>query len=527
MEKVQDLLRQQSDFIAVAAHEFRTPLTVISGMATLMEEDPATAKDLINRNSRRLLGLVNQMLDLAKVESGHLKLELQQADIVPYIQYLFESFESLAAGKNIQLVFQKESEAIVMDFDEKRMESIVSNLLFNAIKFTPEGGEVRLTLARTPAVVNDSIPAQLHLKIADTGIGIAPDKLPHVFDRFYQVDGTSTRKGEGTGIGLTLTQELVALMEGQIQVQSPAADGIGTLFTVMLPIRQQAPVSTPNAEASGLLPSSTPLAGSSITFPQPSEAEELPLLLLIEDNVDVAIYIRACLKDRYTVEWAVNGAIGIEKALELIPDIIISDVMMPEKDGFEVCEALKNDERTSHIPIVLLTAKADIDSRLEGLSVGADAYLAKPFLKEELFIRLAQLVALRRKLQQKYTTLLDSPTLEAPPAAPTEPSLDDLFLQKIHDLVMENLSEVEFGNEQLAQHMQLSQSQLYRKLKALTNRSVSIHIRSIRLQKGKELLENSDLTVSEIAYETGFTSPSYFSNSFTKEFGVSPSDVRK
>ncbi len=498
-------------------HEFRTPLTVISGMADMIDKKPDTAKKLIKRNSQSLLRLVNQILDLAKLESGHLRLQLIQADIVPYVQYLMESLQSFAEQKNIKLVFRSEQDQLIMDFDEKKLEAIVTNLLSNAIKFSRDSGEINVNLRESQG--------RLLLSVKDNGIGIAPDKLPHIFERFYQAGHSGGNKNtlsrKGSGIGLTLSKELVELMKGEITVESSLAEG--TIFTVSLPIDYQAPAIALESVAPIALPA--PIDISKADGLKHSVADELlPLLLLIEDNPDVAAYLMACLEGRYTTEWAENGAIGIEKALETIPDAIISDVMMPEKDGFEVCQTLKNDERTSHIPIILLTAKVDVASKLEGLGVGADAYLAKPFLKEELFIRLDNLVELRQNLQARYAGHLAAPRLEMQEQIPT---LDDIFLQKVRKLVEANLDDAQFGNSQLASEMLLSESQLFRKLKALTGHSIAIHIRSIRLHKGKEMLQNTDMTISEIAYETGFSDPSYFSRTFSKEFGVPPSEFRK
>ncbi|MDO8367293.1 MAG: ATP-binding protein, partial [Saprospiraceae bacterium] len=332
-DKLQEVDQMKSRLYTNITHEFRTPLTVISGLADMIEQ-PANAKNLIKNNSQSLLRLVNQMLDLAKLESGHMKLEPMHADVVPYIQYLIEAIQSLAASKEIKLVFTKEVNQLAMDFDEKKLESIVFNLLSNAIKFTPKNGQVILQLREANG--------QLQLRVTDNGIGISPDKLPYIFERFYQIDDSSTRKGEGTGIGLTLTKELVELIGGEITVQSPGPQGVGSEFLVALPITHKAPLSLP-----GITPKSAAQPAKHIEQ-LTGELEEnnllppadLPLLLLIEDNADVATYIKACLQNRYTVEWAENGATGIEKALEIIPDIIISDVMMPEKDGYEVCETL-------------------------------------------------------------------------------------------------------------------------------------------------------------------------------------------
>ncbi len=531
LNKLKELDHLKSRFFADISHEFRTPLTVISGMADLIEQ-PAKSKELIMRNSEGLLRLVNQMLDLAKLESGQLKLDLAQADVVPYVQYLTESFQSLAAKKNIRLAFTTATDRVMMDFDEKKLESIVSNLLHNAIKFSKENGKINLHLRRENG--------QLLLKVKDNGIGIPPDELPHIFERFYQVKGdvsavshaksvaNSTDGAVGSGIGLALTKELVELMGGEIRVTSadPATGSGGTEFTVSLPIRQNAPLAVTDATAH-LTPPVFPAGGD--LFSQevfaPSENEDLPLLLLIEDNDDVAFYIQTSLQGRYAVMRAANGAIGIEKALEIIPDIIISDVMMPEKDGFEVCQTLKNDERTCHIPIVLLTAKADVQSRLEGLGVGADAYLSKPFLKEELFIRLEKLVELRRRLQEKYAGR-DFVALAAEAPSPAVANPDDAFLKRATRLILDHLDDALYGNEELARAMTMSESSLNRKVKAITDKTLSLFIRSVRLQQGKTLLQTTDLTVSEIAYAVGFTDPFYFSRTFSQEFGAAPSSFR-
>ena len=495
-------------------HEFRTPLTVILGMADMIEQ-PLHTKEMIQRNSQGLLHLVNQMLDLSKLESGSLKLDLIQADVVPYIKYLLESFQSFASTKGISLVLIKAPDSVVMDFDEIKIKSVISNLLFNAIKFSKENGQVALRLLEEKG--------HLEIRVKDNGIGIPPDKLPYIFDSFYQVDDSSTRQAEGTGIGLTLTKELVELMGGKISVQSPAPDGEGTEFAVSLPLTMGALTGLPDTthfeKETSQIRMMQAEAGST------TKSADLPLLLIIEDNPDLVTYIQACLRGRYTFAWAENGAIGIEKAREIIPDVIISDVMMPEKDGFEVCRTLKNDMLTSHIPIVLLTARIDDESRLEGLGAGADAYLSKPFLKEELFIRMEKLLELRRNLKARYaggsTDIVSTNTISDPP------TLDGLFLQKIRDLVEANLDVTSFGNTQLAAAMLVSESQLFRKVKALTGRSTAIHIRSIRLQKAKEMLLDPGLTVSEIAYKTGFSDPSYFARTFSKEFGRTPTEFRK
>ncbi|MGH1436680.1 MAG: hybrid sensor histidine kinase/response regulator transcription factor, partial [Lewinella sp.] len=500
-------------------HEFRTPLTVILGMADLLKKNSKT-KELIVRNSQGLLRLVNQILDLAKLESGHLKLDMIQADIIPYLKYLMESLQSYAERTELTLVFQSNANHLMMDFDEKKLEIITSNLLTNAIKFSEEGGKILFDVKQ--------IKEQLIITVSDNGIGISPENIAHIFNRFYQVDTPNHKiKGSnktGSGVGLTLTKELVELMGGNIKVDS--ATDQGTTFTISLPISNHAPIVVQEYSLP-LTPLGLRAANEKrpLTVDDAIEADELPLLLLIEDNEDVAAYITACLQDFYTVDWAKNGAIGIERALSSIPDAIISDVMMPEKNGFEVCQKLKGDERTNHIPIILLTAKIDIPSRMEGLGAGADAYLAKPFLKEELLIRLAKMVELRRSLQEKYassdfTALLDTAQDKV------DNSPEALFLKKASLIIQEHIDDSEFGNQELSQQMAMSESQLNRKIKALTDQTLSIFIRNIRLQKAKILIETTSLNISEVAYHVGFSSPAYFSSTFSKRFGAAPNTFR-
>jgi CheY-like chemotaxis protein len=299
----------------------------------------------------------------------------------------------------------------------------------------------------------------------------------------------------------------------------------GTEFTVRLPIAHKAALGTFNRGV--FVQPKMPILNVDQETPDetPNLAkEDLPLILLIEDNEDMATYIRSCLPDAYRVMVSTDGDTGIQEALTLIPDIIISDVMMPEKDGFEVCHILKQDERTSHIPIILLTALADPASRLQGLQKGADAYLSKPFSREELIIRIEKLLELRKTLQQHYAARLEQDPI--PAISPSEPSLEDLFLDKVNQILENHYEEEEFGNAHLASRLHISESQLFRKLKALTGKSTAVYIRSFRLQKGKELLSTTSFTVAEIAYRVGFSDPAYFSRTFSLEFGTPPNAMR-
>lgn len=499
-------------------HEFRTPLTVILGMTEKLMGDggDATPLTMIKRNGENLLNLVNQMLDLAKLESGKLSLHLVQADVAHYLRYVAASFHSFAQHKNIELHFLPEPDSFFMDFDKDRLLHIVSNLLSNAVKFTEAGGHIYVQTA--------DAGERFLIKVKDTGAGIPEDKLPHIFERFYQVDDSRTRKGEGTGIGLTLVHELVKMMGGDIGVKSLL--GKGTEFTISLPVTRNAPLA-------GDVPGQSPVQGHALldtVLPDTEPAEEatgdaqLPLLLVVEDNADVAEYIGVCLAGLYRILYAADGAAGIEKALAEIPDLIVSDVMMPEKDGFELVQVLKQDERSNHIPIVLLTAKADIASKLEGLERGADAYLPKPFHQKELQLRLRNLLKQQRRMQEKFAGQ-DFSALPARPAGKTADP-QDAFLQQAARAILDHLDDAAYGNEELAREMAMSESQLNRKIKALTGKTLSLFIRGVRLREGLKLLQSTDLNVSEVAYAVGFTDPAYFSRTFSQEFGKAPSGFR-
>ncbi len=392
-EKLKELDHFKTRLYTNLTHEFRTPLTVILGMVGQIRSEPKKYPDegarLIETNGQNLLRLINQLLDLSKLENKSFQLHLQRDDIVPYLRYVTESFHSYANHKNLSLRFFTTLESLEMDYDPEQIKQVLTNLISNAVKFTPSGGEVQVSVRADQ--INKSSNPQIHITVSDTGIGISEKDLPHIFDRFYQVDGSHTREGEGTGIGLAHTLELVHVMGGEISVESDL--GKGSTFKVSLPVTRNAPASdAPASEGVTLSHPLTTAVSHPLTSPDNSSLitpnSNLPQLLIIEDNPDVVAYLKSCLEGLYQLDVAYNGKIGIEKALENIPDLIVSDVMMPEKDGYQVCDTLKNDERTSHIPIILLTAKADAASKITGLKRGADAYLTKPFDKEELLVRL-------------------------------------------------------------------------------------------------------------------------------------------
>lgn len=537
-EALRNLDAAKSRFFTNISHEFRTPLTVILGIADQLQNrvgttqsrtDTATSLALIQRNGQNLLRLINQILDLAKLDRGLLQIQWQRSDIVAYLHYLTESFYPMAQEREVNLIFDPETSKLVMDYDAEKMQFIVANLLSNALKFTPPGGQVILQAKPVPdPAAGGKTVEYLQLVVQDTGKGIPETELPYIFDRFYQTDDSSTRRGEGTGIGLAYVKELTTLLGGRIAVESTVNQG--TTFTLLFPLKGRMEETVAEADApveiiSGPNPASTlQPATFQPSNQKPETSSTLPLLLIIEDNADVTTYLRSLLQADYQIEWAPDGQAGIKCALELVPDIIISDVMMPEKDGYEVCHALKNDERTSHIPIILLTAKATQADKLVGLRTGADAYLEKPFHKEELFVRLQKLVELRATLKARYATF--PPVTSVAIAGQSALSLDDLFLQKLHHAVLEKLDDPELDMTYLCQATHLSHTQVFRKLKALTGENPTQYINRLRLSRALELLQTTNHTVSEVAYLAGFNDPNYFSRAFQKEFGKTPSQVR-
>ena len=525
-KRLKEINQLKNALFTNVTHEFRTPLTVIKGMSGVIksnlenkqQDDLENSLEIIDRNSDVLLNLINEMLDLAKIESGNMKLNLVQVDSIPYLKYLIQSFHSLAEEKEINFSVSSEIEHLKMDIDVPKFTAVVTNLISNAIKFTSQLGEVLVSIDRIEENSTDFIS----FKVKDSGLGISKKEQLHIFDKFYQVDNTSSKLQKGTGIGLALAKDFVELMNGSIDVESTL--GKGSLFSFKIPITNNAVLS----DSSKLVTTSSisksnnvPIAFDEVQSSNESD-ENLPLVLIIEDNFDVVHYIKSCLIGNYQVLHAPNGAIGIDMALEKIPDIIISDVMMPKKDGFEVCESLKKDELTDHIPIIMLTAKATFEDRLTGLSHGADAYLTKPFEKAELLTRIDQLILLRKKMLSKFEKTGIERLLTK-----NVKNYETKFLNKIITVIHENITQADFGPLQLALHLNLSESQLYRKLKATSGKSPTVFIRSIRLQKAKELIQTTDKTISEVAYDVGFNDPSYFSRAFKDEFGHAPSAVSK
>ena len=499
------------------SHEFRTPLTIMLGMARLIKEHPdewfRKGSEKIIQNGHALLHLVNDLLDMARLEAGAMTVNCLQQDIITQLRYLVGSFSSVATEKNIELQFSPHSGEFIMDFDADKLMQIVSNLLSNALKFTPKDGKVELSTENLLSQHSFSI------RVKDNGPGIAAEHLPQIFDRFYRIENPLLQSQSGSGLGLALTRELITLMNGTVSVESEP--GAGTQFTITLPVTNEAPLKEKMTEIETL--EFTDSAERFQINKLPPDNTSAPVVLIVEDNRDLTEYLQHILATEYRVVSAADGKSGLEQAFELIPDIIVSDVMMPVMDGIALLERLKSDIRTSHIPVVMLTAKADITSRLTGLEKGADEYLAKPFHEKELRIRLRNLIDMRERMQQHFASL----TPDAAHLQDKSLKIENEFIRKIRAFMEENIAAEEFEIQQLCRQMAMSRAQLYRKFKALTGKSVFEYLRTLRLHKAKELLLTSTLNVTQVCYDVGFNNLSHFSRIFTEEFGRKPSDFRK
>jgi signal transduction histidine kinase/DNA-binding response OmpR family regulator/ligand-binding sensor domain-containing protein len=519
-KKLKEVDQLKSRFFANISHEFRTPLTLILGqidsvLSSAVETKEKAKLHIANRNAKRLLTLINQLLDISKIEAGSMKLKTEKHNIVSFLKSLFYSFESLAEAEKITLKFESEFEKIAVLFEPDKMEKIFYNLLSNALKFTPAGGTIKVGLKTSE---NNFV----EITVKDSGKGIPPDRISKIFDRFYQVDNSATREHEGSGIGLALAKELIELHKGSISVTS--VEGEGTEFRIKLPL------SDFNIERHSELPARDLNINSLETIEElKSEAEitsggddKSEIVLIVEDNPDVRNYICEILTSGYKILQAANGEEGISKARENIPDLIITDVMMPKMDGYQFSTEIRKDEKTSHIPIIMLTARAGLDDKIEGLETGIDDYLTKPFNAKELKVRVRNLIRRRNELKKKFST-----ATIIKPSEVSVVSADQEFLKKTIQIIEEHITDPQFNVECLAEENSMSISQLNRKLNALIDQPAGQLIRSLRLQRAADLLTQNAGTVAEICYKTGFNDQAYFSRAFKKQFGCSPSEFRK
>ncbi|WP_040005203.1 hybrid sensor histidine kinase/response regulator transcription factor [Fibrisoma limi] len=525
-QQLHELDLMKIKFLTNVSHEFRTPLTLIlSPLDRLLKhtKDPGQLRqfELIQRNARRLLNLVNQLLDFRRMEVQELKLNLAQNDVIKFSKEIFYSFSDLSERKNIRFSFQANVTEVIMYFDPDKLERILFNLLSNAFKFTPENGKVSLRInAVEPGEQDVSAERMLEIGVSDTGIGIPAEKHEQIFERFFQNDIPGTLVNQGSGIGLAITKEFVRLHGGRITVDS--APDQGSTFTVQLPIRTEAEQPATYRPVQEAIEPRLSSGNGSETVSSNGRAEKKATVLLVEDNEDFRFYLKDNLREQYTILEAANGRDGWRQAQTHLPNLIVSDVMMPEMDGITLCGKIKNDKRTAHIPVLLLTARSAEEQKLEGLETGASDYITKPFNFEILQARIRNLIAHRDLLERALRKPAD-----ISPSDIEITSLDEKLIQRALSIVEQNMSNADFSVEELSREMGMSRVHLYKKLLALTNRTPIEFIRTVRLQRAAQLLERSQLTVAEVAYQVGFNNPKYFTKYFKQEFNTLPSAFGK
>jgi len=512
--KNEEINNMKFRFFTNVSHELRTPLTlIISPLEGMLKETTdelqSTRLQLMYRNAQRLLHLVNQLLDFRKGEMSTHQLSLSEGDIISYVHSVCNSFLLMADKKHIQFSFFSGIDTFSMAFDADKVGKIVMNLLSNAFKFTPEGGRVTVMIEHVAGT-----PDILEIKIADTGIGISDVDKEHIFERFYQADHKGVEETTGNGIGLSLVRDFVTLHEGEVKVFDNI--GMGSVFVIQFPVK--------HVETQVQLPEETGMpVGDEEDKEMKEEAREeterknFPLLLIVDDNEDFRIFMRYSLELQYRVKLVVNGKEAWEMMQEELPDLVISDVMMPQMDGNELCRLIKQDKRTAHIPVILLTARQNTEAKLEGLQTGADDYVTKPFNMTILVLRIRKLIELSR--YHRVTQGMIDP-------APSEiviTSLDEKLIEKAIKYVEDNMSRTELSVEELSRELGMSRVHLYKKLLQITGKTPIEFIRVIRLKRAAQLLRESQLHVSEVAFEVGFNNPKYFSRYFKDEFGVLPS----
>ncbi len=533
-EKLRELDRLKSQFFANVSHELRTPLTLIlgplgdalEGRLGPMGDDLRRQLSLAGRNAQRLLGLVDQLLDVARLDAGRLRLRVRYGDLAAFVRQRVEAFLPLAERREIDLSLEVPADPVGIWFDEMQLEKVLDNLVGNALKFTPRGGRVHVALQDAPGA--DAV----RIAVRDNGPGIAADQLDRVFERFYQVDAKAHR-WPGAGIGLALARQLTELHSGTLTVDSTPREG--SCFTVTLPYgRDHFPEELVDL---GTPAPRMPLSGSFVlpsgyfdgpvlaaAGAEPDSDEDRTTVLVVDDNAEVRAYIRSHLEPDYRVIEAADGAEGLEEARRLIPDLIVSDVMMPGLDGNALFRSLREDPELELVPVVLLTAKASAESRIQGLRDGVDDYLVKPFDPRELKARVDNLIASRKRLMERLGTAV--PAAAPRPLRVSEirvPAADEAFLARVQGIIEERLGDSELTVEALADAIACDRSYLLRKLRALTGETPSGLIRSLRLQRAEQLLRARAGTVSEIAYAVGFKSVAHFSNAFQEAYGERPS----
>lgn len=523
-------------FFTNISHEFRTPLTLIMGPLESMLESASLTPDQRNqlemmlRNARRLLRLINQLMDLRKIDNEKMKLHAGQYDIVSFITDITLAFKSLAQKKNIHFNFNSEAENVMVYFDKDKMDKILFNLLSNAFKFTPVNGYITINLKTIYHSFDTIKVPALELEFRDTGPGIKPEHQDLIFERFYQSEQYETSIFPGTGIGLPLTKGFVELHKGEISVVSHG-QAEGTSFFLRFRLGKdhllpdeitESDIDYSLAEKGVIREAHETEVSITAGFDDKKDIgdEDKPLIMIVEDNPDVSRFILSCLHEEYRILTAANGAEAFEKLYMDEPELIISDVMMPVMDGLEFTRKLKSDIRTCHIPLILLTARSSYDQKIEGLETGADSYIPKPFNEKHLRVRVKALIDTRAGIRKHYQ--------HDPLATFTREQkisqIDAVFLRKCNDIIEKHLTDNDYGVVELSKEIGLSRVHVYRKIKQLTGLSVSEFIRNTRLKKAALILIESGKSISEVAYETGFASPSYFSRCFKELFNIAPTE---
>jgi len=517
IERMHEIDRLKTKFLTNVSHEFRTPLSLIMAPVDKMLHqttgtDEKQQLNMIRKNARRLLNLVNQLLDFRKMEAHELKLNMQPGDIVKFIKEISLSFGDIAQEKSISFAFDSDIDSLKISFDHDKIERILFNLLSNAFKFTSPGGNVAVLLN---LINKEGLTSFLEIKVIDTGIGIPEDKQKRIFDRFFQNDLPASVINQGSGIGLSITKEFVSMHQGEIFVESEPDRG--SCFIIHLPVLVDDShgaeyIEDDDSEAINI----SPAAG--VDRSQTSE-DKKKTVLLVDDNDDFRFYLKDNLKDIFYIIEAANGKEGWQKALALHPDIMVSDITMPEMNGKDLCIKIKNDSRTSHIPVILLTALTGEEEELKSLEIGANDYMTKPFNFEILVSKIKNLLALQATFKKTYTRQVDYQLNE-----PAIPSADEKFVKDIIGYINDNMLNPSLSVNELSKHMGMNRNTLYKKLLTVTGKSPVEYIRLLRLRKAAHLLEHSQMNIAEVSYEVGFNTPQYFAKSFKEEYNMLPSE---
>lgn len=533
------LNEKKFQFFTNISHEFRTPLTliinpledIINDGSLKLPEQVKAKHNTIHKNTDRLYRLVNELLDFRKLELNKVKIRAKEINLVAFTKNIIAHFKEEALNRNIQLLIDAEVFQLFVWADESMLEKIIFNILSNAFKATPDGGTININLLSDDKTYNlplvdatNKINA-VEINISDTGPGLEKEEVDFIFERFYQVEKLNKTYYGGTGIGLEVVRSFVELHKGKIEVKSEV--GIGTTFKILLPLgsnhfnKHELLVEEKTASKEVFIRPSASEALKPIENENINNEKIVYTLLIVEDNTELRSYLQDELKSHYKVIVAANGKMGLKLATEALPDVILTDVLMPEMNGFDFCRNIKMDIRTSHIPLLMLTAKTKIDDRMEGIENGADAYMVKPFNMRLLKLRLSQLITSRQLIFNKYFSVIS----DVKSNTNTTP-IDKEFINKVLSYINDNISDPDLSVELLASQLNLSRSQFYRKIKALTNQTANEFLRNIRLQKAKQIIESGNSNISEVCYQIGFSSPSYFTKCFKNYFDILPTDLK-